>query len=209
MLPDPHVLSVFLAAVIVIAVSPGPDMLYVMSRSIGQGRAAGVLSALGVIFGAFVHLTAAALGLSELFRHSPLAFEVVRYTGAAFLLYLAWRALRSGDEMAVSARRHAGPAKVFLQGMLTNLLNPKVALFYLSFLPQFVDPARGSVAMQVLVLGSMLNLLGLAVKVTVALTAGGLGNWLRRRPRLQRIQRWATASILAALALRIALPDKR
>lgn len=209
MLPEPHVLSVFLAAVIVLAVSPGPDMLYVMSRSLGQGRAAGVLSAVGVIAGAFIHLAAAAFGLSELFRHSPLAFEAVRYVGAAFLLYLAWRALRGGDDLNVAARRRAGPAKVFLQGMLTNLLNPKVALFYLSFLPQFVDPARGSVALQVLVLGSMLNLLGLAVKTTVALSAGGLGDWLRRHPRFQRVQRWATASILAALAVRIALPERR
>ena len=163
-----------------------------------------------MIGGAFVHLGAAAVGLSELFRYSPIAYDAVRYAGAAFLLYLAWRVLTGGDDLGAPRRRRlAGPAKVFLQGVLTNLLNPKVALFYLSFLPQFVDPARGSVALQIVILGCMLNGLGLIVKLGVALTAGGLGNWLRAHPRLQRAQRWLTASILAALALRVALPERR
>lgn len=210
MLPEPPVLAIFLTAVVTLTLTPGPDMLYVASRSLGQGRAAGVLSAFGVIAGTFVHLGAAAVGLSELFKYSPVAYDVVRYAGAAFLLYLAWRVLTGGDDLATARRqRLAGPAKVFFQGVLTNLLNPKVALFYLSFLPQFVDPARGSVALQIVVLGSMLNGLGLIVKLGVALTAGGLGDWLRAHPRLRRAQRWLTASILAALALRVALPERR
>jgi threonine/homoserine/homoserine lactone efflux protein len=210
LLPEIHVLGIFLAAAVALTLTPGPDMLYVASRSLGQGRVAGVLSAFGVIAGTFVHLGAAAVGLSQLFRYSPLAYDVVRYAGAAFLFYLAWRVLTGGDELgAPRQRRLAGPAKVFFQGMLTNLLNPKVALFYLSFLPQFVDPARGSVALQIVLLGSMLNGFGLLVKLTVALTAGGLGDWLRAHPRMQRAQRWLTASILAGLALRVALPDRR
>lgn len=210
MLPDLPVLAIFLSAVLALALTPGPDMLYVASRSLGQGRAAGVLSAFGVIAGTFVHLGAAAVGLSELFRYSPLAYDAVRAAGAAFLLYLAWRVLKGGDDLGTpAARRLAGPATVFLQGVLTNLLNPKVALFYLSFLPQFVDPARGSVALQILVLGSMLNGFGLAVKLSVALSAGRLGDWLRAHPRFQSAQRWVTASILAGLALRIALPERR
>ena len=171
-----------------------------------------MLSAFGVITGTFIHLGAAAVGLSELFRYSPIAFDVVRYAGAVFLLYLAWRVLRGGDELELGfpgrAPRRAR-RRVFFEGAATNLLNPNVALFYISFLPQFVDPARGSVALQIIILGSFLNMAGLAVKLTVAMTAGGLGDWLRRNPRIARLQRWATASILAGLALRIALPDRR
>jgi threonine/homoserine/homoserine lactone efflux protein len=210
MLPEPPVLAIFLTAVVTLTLTPGPDMLYVASRSLGQGRTAGVLSALGVITGTFVHLGAAAVGLSELFRYSPVAYGAVRYAGAAFLLYLAWKALRDGAGLgAARGRAPAGRGRVYLEGVLTNLLNPKVALFYISFLPQFVDPGRGSVALQVLVLGCVLNGLGLAVKLGVALTAGPLGDWLARRPRVQIAQRWATAAVLAALALRIAWPERR
>ncbi|MEE8188765.1 MAG: LysE family translocator [Kiloniellales bacterium] len=210
MLPDAPTLTVFLAAVAVLALTPGPDMLYVASRSLGQGRAAGVLSAFGVITGTFIHLGAAAVGLSELFRYSPIAFDMVRYAGAVFLLYLAWRVLRGGETLsAVSGRAPAGHRRVVRAGMATHQLNPNVALFYISFLPQFIDPGRGSVALQIIILGSFLNGAGLAVKLSVAMTAGGLGDWLRRNPRIARLQRWATASILAGLALRIALPDRR
>ncbi len=211
MLPDAPVFAVFLAAVVTLTVTPGPDMIYVASRALGQGRAAGVLSAFGVITGTFVHLGLAALGLAELFRHAPWAYDLVRYLGAAYLLYLAWRVASVGDDVGFSAAQgdRAGRARIYLQGLTTNLLNPKVALFYLSFLPQFVDPERGSVALQVLLLGSCLNGFGLLVKLTVALTAGGLGDWLRRHPRVQRVQAWVTASILAGLALRIALPENR
>jgi threonine/homoserine/homoserine lactone efflux protein len=211
MLPEAPVFAVFLAAVVTLTITPGPDMIYVASRALGQGRAAGVLSTFGVITGTFVHLGLAALGLSELFRHSPWAYDLLRYLGAAYLLYLAWRVASSHDDPGFNAARgdRAGRVRIYLQGLTTNLLNPKVALFYLSFLPQFVDPERGSVALQVLLLGSCLNGFGLLVKLSVALTAGGLGDWLRRHPRVQRIQAWVTASILAGLALRIALPESR
>ncbi|MEE9209149.1 MAG: LysE family translocator [Kiloniellales bacterium] len=211
MLPDAPVFAVFLAAVVALTLTPGPDMIYVASRALGQGRAAGVLSAFGVITGTFVHLGLAALGLAELFRYAPWAYDLVRYLGAAYLLYLAWRVAGARDDPGFTAARGdlAGRARIYLQGLTTNLLNPKVALFYLSFLPQFVDPERGSVALQVLLLGSCLNGFGLLVKLTVALTAGGLGDWLRRHPRVQRIQAWVTASILAGLAFRIALPESR
>jgi threonine/homoserine/homoserine lactone efflux protein len=211
MLPDASVFAVFLAAVVVLTITPVPDMIYVASRALGQGRAAGVLPTFGVIAGTFVHLGLAALGLAELFRHSPLAFDLVRYLGAGYLLYLAWRVASARDDPGFTAAGgdRAGRARIFFQGLTTNLLNPKVALFYLSFLPQFVDPERGSVALQILLLGSCLNGFGLLVKLTVALTAGGLGDWLRRHPRARRIQAWVTASILAGLALRIALPGSR
>ncbi len=211
MLPDAPVFAVFLAAVVTLTITPGPDMIYVASRAPGQGRPAGVLSTFGVITGTSVHLGLASLGLAELFRHAPWAYDLARYLGAAYLLYLAWRVASARDDPGFTAARgnRAGRARIYLQGLTTNLLNPKVALFYLSFLPQFVDPERGSVALQVLLLGSCLNGFGLLVKLTVALTAGGLGDWLRRHPRVQRVQAWVTASILAGLALRIALPENR
>ncbi len=211
MLPDAPVFAVFLAAVVALTITPGPDMIYVASRALGQGRAAGVLSTFGVITGTFVHLGLAALGLAELFRYAPWAYDLVRYLGAAYLLYLAWRVASARDGPGFTAARgsRAGRARIYLQGLTTNLLNPKVALFYLSFLPQFVDPERGSVALQVLLLGACLNGFGLLVKLTVALTAGGLGDWLCRHPRVQRAQAWVTAAILAGLALRIALPEHR
>ena len=210
MLPDPPVLAVFLVAALTLALTPGPDMLYVASRSLGQGRMAGLLSAFGVITGTFVHLGAAAVGLAELFRLWPLAYELLRILGAAYLLYLAWRVLRGREDLsAVSGRDTVGRRRVFLQGLMTNLLNPKVGLFYVTFLPQFVDPGRGSIALQVLILGGFLNGVGLAILTTVALSAGGLGDWLRRHPRVQRGQRWLTAGLLAGLALRVALPERR
>ena len=130
--------------------------------------------------------------------------------GAAYLLYLAWQVLHGREELrAVSGRDAVGLRRVFLQGLLTNLLNPKVGLFYLTFLPQFVDPGRGSIALQVLILGGFLNCVGLATLTAVALSAGGLGDWLRRHPRVQRGQRWLTAGLLAGLALRVALPERR
>ena len=201
---DAPVFAVFLAAVVTLTVTPVPDMIYVASRALGQGRAAGMLSTFGVIAGTFVHLGLAALGLAELFRYAPWAFDLVRYLGAAYLLYLAWRVARGHDEVGFTAARggkagRAGRARIFFQGLTTNLLNPKVALFYLSILPQFVDPDRGSVALQIVLLGSCLNGFGLLVKLTVALTAGGLGDWLRRHPRVQRIQAWALESVPTAL----------
>ncbi len=129
MLPDAPVLAVFLVAVLTLALTPGPDMLYVASRSLGQGRMAGLLSAFGVITGTFVHLGAAAVGLAELFRHWPLAYELLRALGAACLLYLAWRVLRGReDPSAVSGRGAVGRRRVFFQGLMTNLHNPKVGL---------------------------------------------------------------------------------
>jgi len=139
MLPDAPVFAVFLAAVVALTITPGPDMIYVASRALGQGRAAGVLSAFGVITGTFVHLGLAALGLAELFRYAPWAYDLVRYLGAAYLLYLAWRVASARDDPGFTAARgsRAGRARSYLQGLTTNPLDPEVALFYRNCSPRW------------------------------------------------------------------------
>jgi len=190
--------------------TPGPDMLYVLGRSVGQGRRAGVVSALGIGAGTLVHMTAVALGLSALLREVPAAYEAIRYAGAAYLLYLGVRAWLERGAMAVRGGREAYVPlwRVFRQGVVTNVLNPKVALFFLAFLPQFVSPERGPVGLQIVLLGLAFDISGTAVNVGVGLAGGWLGDLLRRNPRLARAQRWFTGGVFVALAVRLALPTE-
>jgi threonine/homoserine/homoserine lactone efflux protein len=190
--------------------TPGPDMLYVLGRSVGQGRRAGVVSALGIGAGTLVHMTAVALGLSALLREVPAAYEAIRYAGAAYLLYLGLRAWLERGAMAVMGGGGAYVPlwRVFRQGVVTNVLNPKVALFFLAFLPQFVSPERGPVGLQIVLLGLAFDITGTAVNVRVGLAGGWLGDLLRRNPRLARAQRWFTGGVFVALAVRLALPTE-
>lgn len=191
--------------------TPGPDMIYVASRTIGQGRSAGVVSAFGIAAGSLVHMTAAAFGLSALFAYSDLAYQVVKYAGAGYLVFLGVRMLfRSGPTSILSdsvRRAHDRLSHVFWQGALTNLLNPKVALFFISFLPQFVDPSRGTVAPQILLLGLVFNITGTTVNVAVAYLVGVGAGWLQRSPRFVRWQRRITGSVLIGLGVRLAIPE--
>ena len=206
---DAQSFGVFMLATLALNLTPGPDMLYVLGRSVGQGRKAGVVSALGIGAGILVHMAAVALGLSALLREVPAAYEAIRYAGAAYLLYLGVRTwLERGG---VGAERTEAPMPlgvVFRQGVVTNVLNPKVALFFLAFLPQFVDPAAGSVGLQIAVLGLAFDVSGTLVNFGVALAAGRLGDMLRRSPRLARAQRWFTGGVFVALAVRLALPGE-
>jgi threonine/homoserine/homoserine lactone efflux protein len=173
--PDPATLAFFALASITLIAIPGPNALYIAARSLSQGRAAGVASALGVEAGTLVHVAAAAAGLSALVASSDLAFDAIRYLGVAYLLLLGIRALRgsSGGEV-----RPAGPGslrRAFAEGLLVNVLNPKVALFFLAFLPQFTDPGQGSVAAQTLALGALFFGIALAMDVIYALAASAIG----------------------------------
>ncbi|HET9496381.1 MAG TPA: LysE family translocator [Chloroflexia bacterium] len=201
--------GVFMLATLALNLTPGPDMLYVLGRSVGQGRRAGVVSALGIGAGILVHMAAVALGLSALLREVPAAYEAIRYAGAAYLLYLGVRTwLERGT---VGHERGEAPVPlwaVFRQGVVTNVLNPKVALFFLAFLPQFVDPARGEVGRQIVVLGLAFDLSGTAVNIAVALAAGWLGDRLRRSAKWARAQRALTGGVFVALAVRLALPGE-
>jgi threonine/homoserine/homoserine lactone efflux protein len=186
--------------------TPGPDMLYVLGRSIGQGRRAGVVSALGIGAGTLVHTLAAAFGLGALLLSSALAFDLIRLAGAAYLLVLGARLLLArGAASGWTERKPATYRVVFRQAVLTNVLNPKVGLFFLAFLPQFVDRERGDVAAQIIALGLLFNLSGTSWNRLIGLLAGTLGAWLRRSRRAARVQRWVSGTIFMALGLRLTL----
>lgn len=201
--------ALFLAAALALALTPGPDMLFCFASGMGRGRRAGAVAALGIGAGCMVHTAAAAFGLAGLLMASPLLFNAVRLVGAVYLAVLAWKTLRAPLPQAdLAAMPPADLPRVFRQGLLTNVLNPKVALFFLAFLPQFVDPSR-PVALQILVLGTAMNILGTSVNLAVAIGAGRLGRWLARNPRVARVQRGLTASIFFGLAVRLAAAGSR
>ena len=208
-MPDTNLL-LFVTASLALIVVPGPDMIYVLTRGVSQGRTAGLISATGVCCGVLVHTSFAAVGLSAILAQSALAFSVVKYAGAAYLLYLGVRTVLEREGFAAPERaRRARLSIVFRQGILSNVLNPKVALFFLAFLPQFVDPAAGATGLQMLGFGMAFTLMGLAVLSVVALTSGVLGERLRSNPSFAGILRWLTGSVLVALGLRLAVPERR
>ncbi len=210
LLPDFPVLAVFLLAMITLNFTPGPAMLYVVARSVGQGRAAGVVSALGVGAGTVAHTFLAALGLSAVLLSSAAAFQWVKFAGSAYLIYLGLRLLWSRPETnALPQATRESARRLFLQGFLTNLLNPKVALFFLAFLPQFVDPARGSVAVQMILLGLIYNCSATLAKLGVAFVSGSLASWFWRAPGFARWQRRFTGGTFILLGAGMVLADRR
>jgi threonine/homoserine/homoserine lactone efflux protein len=203
---DVQTLGVFLAAGLALNVTPGPDMLYVAARSTSEGRGAGIVSALGIGAGTLVHIAALALGLSALLAAVPVAYDVVRYAGAAYLVWLGARALlRGGGGAGGRALAPATRWQVFRQGVVTNVLNPKVALFFLAFLPQFVDPSRGSPALQIVALGLLFDVTGTTVNVLVALGASRAAGWLRRPGPAGRALERLTGVLFIGLGVRLAL----
>ena len=209
-MPDGHTLLLFVGAGLLLNVTPGPDLLYILGRAIGQGRSAGVLSALGIGAGCLVHILAATLGLSAFLMALPLGYDLVRWAGAAYLVYIGVKALRSGGTaLEVPALAPESRRRVFLQGALTNVLNPKVALFFLAFLPQFADPRRGPLAPQLLLLGTLFAVNGTLVCIGFALFASRLGDWLKTRYGVTRLLDRLTGGLFIALGLRLALLDRR
>jgi threonine/homoserine/homoserine lactone efflux protein len=194
-MPDTAHLTAFLAAAVVLAAIPGPGMLYVLARTLAHGRGAGLRSTMGTAAGGLGHVVAAAVGLSALLMTSALAFSAVKYAGAAYLIWLGVRTLAGLREPAEAVRDGGGPA--FRQGMLTELLNPKTALFFLTFLPQFVQPERGPVAPQLLALGCVSVALNSSADVVVAALGGRIRTALS--PRWWRRQRLASGCTLIAL----------
>jgi threonine/homoserine/homoserine lactone efflux protein len=210
-MPDFSTLALFAAACLALTATPGPDMLLIASRSVSQGRASGFATLAGIQVGTYCHALAAALGLSQLFIVVPLAYDIVRYAGAAYLLYLAWKTFRStGTALApVAGLRRYPIGSVFRQGLLTNLLNPKMALFVLALFPQFVRPETGSVATQIMLLATVLNLIGLFVNGAVIMTASRLGKVFAGRGRLRRAPQVLLGTVFAGLAVRLALDGRR
>lgn len=194
-----------------LALTPGPNMMYLVSRSICQGRKAGLISLGGVGLGFLVYMLAAALGITALLFAVPLAYDALRFAGAAYLLYLAWGALKPGGRSPVQVRQLPADSnrKLLAMGFFTNLLNPKAAMLYLSLLPQFIDPARGSVLTQSLALGSLQIIISLSINALIAAAAGSVAAFLGSRPRWMIVQRWLMGSVLAGLGLRMALDSRR
>jgi threonine/homoserine/homoserine lactone efflux protein len=201
-LPDLASLGLFIAAALVLLITPGPAVLYVVARSIDQGRRAGLVSMLGVHAGTLVHVAAAAAGLSALLAASAMAFSVVKYLGAAYLVFLGVRRLLDRRTSVTSRRperRHL--RRAFLDGVVVNVLNPKTALFFLAFLPQFVMTARGDVGAQVLGLGLLFVGLGVITDGLYAVGAGTAAHWLRGNPQFARRERWVSGSMYIGLGV--------
>jgi threonine/homoserine/homoserine lactone efflux protein len=208
---DLSTLALFSVAALALTATPGPDMLLIASRSMSQGRGAGFATLAGIQVGTYCHALAAALGLSQLFLVVPVAYDVVRYAGAAYLLWLAWKTFRSnGTIFAPTGGLHHHPlSAMFRQGLLTNLLNPKMALFVLALFPQFVQPEAGSVALQIMVLATVLNAIGLAVNGVVILTSSRLGRLFSGSGRWRRLPQMLLATVFAGLAMRLAFDSRR
>ncbi|PSL05429.1 threonine/homoserine/homoserine lactone efflux protein [Haloactinopolyspora alba] len=188
-----------------LVLTPGPNMIYLVSRSVTQGRRAGLISLIGVAAGFFVYLVAAAVGIAAVFTLVPALYTAVKLAGAGYLLWLAWKTLRPGGSSVFSPEPMPpdAPRRLFTMGLVTNLLNPKIAILYVSLLPQFVDPDRGSVAVQSLLLGLTQIAVALTVNALIVLTAGSLAAFLGARPTWLRVQRFVMGSVLAALAVRM------
>jgi len=206
-----HDLLMFAGAALLMVLTPGPNMIYLLSRSICQGRKAGVISLFGVIAGFLVHMFAAAVGCTALFLKIPLAYQALKGAGAAYLLYLAWQALKPGARSPFEARDLPvdPPRRLLLMGFLTNLLNPKIAMFYLSIFPQFVSPANGPVFSQSIELGLTQIAVSFTVNLGIALSAASLAAWFARSPRWLVAQRYVMGTVLAGLALRLATEPRR
>jgi threonine/homoserine/homoserine lactone efflux protein len=205
-IPDPSSLAIFVVAALLLLLTPGPAVLYIVTRSLDQGRRAGLVSMLGVHAGTLVHVAAAAAGLSTLLAASATAFSTVKYLGAAYLVFLGIRRLLDrGPVTQAVAGRQRDLRRAFLDGVVVNVLNPKTALFFLAFLPQFVDVSRGGVGMQVLALGLLFMLLGLITDGLYAVTAGTAAAWLQGNPRLLTGGRWVSGGMYVGLGLVAAL----
>ena len=214
-MPQLSSLAAFALVSLGMVLTPGPNMIYLISRSITQGPAAGIVSLGGVALGFVVYMLCAAFGITALLFAVPFAYDALRLCGAAYLLWLAWEALRPGGRSPFQMRELAidTPRRLFAMGLFTNLLNPKAAMLYLALLPQVIDPTpghmAGSVLTQSLVLGSTQIAISVSVNATIALAAGGIAQFLGQRPTWLLVQRWLMGTVLAALAVRMALEPRR
>ena len=209
-MPELPALLVFTTAALILLVTPGPAVLYIVARSIDQGRIAGVVSVFGIGLGTMVHVLAAALGISALLVSSAAAFNVVKFLGAGYLIYLGIRKLRERDLHVSAVQPEAQPlSRTFTQGIVVNVLNPKLALFFFAFLPQFIDPSAGPVAWQILFLGTFFVVLGIFSDSIYALLAGSAGAWLKQSRGFLRGQRYFAGGAYIALGLVAAASGSR
>jgi len=201
---------VFALAALLLNLTPGNDMLYVAARSTSQGIKAGIISSLGIMAGCMVHILAAVIGLSAIIAQSALAFNIIKYVGAAYLVYLGIRSIISRKKTfeVKNKMQQQSYTRIFWQGVLTNVLNPKVALFFLAFLPQFINVESRHTALQILFLGTWFNVGGTLVNIIVAILFGKIGTWLSQSPRFIQWQERITGAMLIALGIKVALSKK-
>ena len=210
-MPSSSSLIAFALICLGMVLTPGPNMIYLVSRSICQGPAAGLVSLGGVALGFVFYMLMSALGITVLVMAVPFAYDALKFAGAAYLLWLAWQAVRPGGRSPFQKRDlpKDSPRKLFMMGLVTNLLNPKAAVLYLSLLPQFVDPALGSVLLQSVVLGASQIAISVTVNAMIALMAGSIAIFLAGRPFWMVMQRWLMGTVLAGLAVRMATEAQR
>lgn len=201
--------TLFLLASITLIIAPGQDTLYVITRGVAQGKIAGIVSALGISSGLIIHTLFAALGLSVILQSSALAFSVAKYAGAAYLIYLGIRTLISRAELSLQPNRRNVSRRVLIwQGFVCNVFNPKIALFFLAFLPQFVIPNAGSPALQMALLGLTFTLMAALWLSGVGYFSGQMGHWMGQSTMTLRLLRWLTSSVLIGLGVRLAIPER-
>jgi threonine/homoserine/homoserine lactone efflux protein len=198
-------LTLFFAASVALALAPGPDNIFVLTQSALHGRLSGFIVTLGLCTGLLVHTAAVSLGVAAIFQTSALAFNALKAIGATYLLYLAWQAFRAGATQ-ISAQQDAplSRRKLYMRGILMNVTNPKVAIFFLAFLPQFANPANGSLALQMITLGAVFMLAALIVFGAIAWAAGFIGDWLKRSQRAQVMMNRFAGTVFVGLAMRLA-----
>ena len=202
-------IALFIAAAVALALAPGPDNLFVLMQSALHGPRAGVWVTFGLCTGLLVHTAAVVLGVAALLLTSTLAFNLIKIIGAAYLLYLAWGAFRaSASGLPGQAPQRLSTSALYRRGIIMNITNPKVAIFFLAFLPQFADPGRGSVSLQVLIYGTVFILCALTVFCSIAWSAGFLGGWLRRTPYAETLLNRVAGAVFVALALRLAATQR-
>lgn len=213
-MPDISILLLFAVAALALTASPGPDMLLIASRSATQGRVAGLATWTGIAAGTYCHALAAALGLSQLFLAVPVAYDAVRYAGAAYLLYLAWKTFTAKNHPPEGAnaqhiRKEHTAWAMFRQGLLTNILNPKMVVFVLALFPQFVSPSSGSVVIQIMVLATVLNLIGLVINGLVIVSASRISRMLSGSGRIKNLSNYILGTVFAGLAMRLAFDNTK
>lgn len=203
-------LQLFFFATVLVVIAPGPGMLFVISRSITSGRKAGIISALGTSTGIAVHILAAGFGLSLMIFATEVGFNIMKWVGGIYLIFLAWKAFTHRQALTLeSGEDNIGHTSIFLQGVLVNALNPKVALFFIAFIPQFVNPSSGSVSVQMMALGTIFMALTVIIFTVYSISAAIIRRWVIERPSVNRLFDWATGSLFVFLGIRLVLANQR
>jgi threonine/homoserine/homoserine lactone efflux protein len=202
-------ITIFFAASVALAFAPGPDNIFVLTQSALHGRKAGLLVTFGLCTGLLVHTAAVSLGVAAIFQTSALAFNILKMVGAMYLLYLAWQAFKAGaTKIEESAELHMDFRKLYYRGVIMNITNPKVAIFFLAFLPQFADPSLGSIKIQMMLFGGIFIIATLLIFGTIAWSAGFLGEWLKGSEKAQIVMNRIAGTVFAGLALRLAISER-